>query len=100
MLADGPLSGFGALRQIRESSPDVKSVILLDGRSPIWQSTHSEPAQRAYSACRIHLQVALQMRGKRPRGTDLGESSRNLLEVMEPFLTCAHGVVNTDGRRR
>src|ERR1035441_3827652 len=27
-LADGPLSGFGALRQIRESSPEVKSVIL------------------------------------------------------------------------
>ena len=30
-LADGPLSGFGALRQIRECSPDVKPVILLDG---------------------------------------------------------------------
>jgi DNA-binding NarL/FixJ family response regulator len=27
-LVDGPLSGFGALRQIRESSPEVKSVIL------------------------------------------------------------------------
>jgi DNA-binding NarL/FixJ family response regulator len=27
-LADGPLSGFRALRQIRESSPEVKSVIL------------------------------------------------------------------------
>src|ERR1039458_3292530 len=27
-LADGPLSGFGALRQIRERSPEVKSVIL------------------------------------------------------------------------
>ena len=30
-LADGPLSGFGALRQIRECSPDVKPIILLDG---------------------------------------------------------------------
>lgn len=30
-LADGPLSGFGALRQVRDCSPDVKSVILLDG---------------------------------------------------------------------
>jgi DNA-binding NarL/FixJ family response regulator len=29
-LADGPLSGFGALRQIRECCPDVKSVILHD----------------------------------------------------------------------
>ncbi len=30
-LADGPLSGFGALRQIRESCPQVKTVILLNG---------------------------------------------------------------------
>ena len=29
-LADGPLSGFGVLRQLRESCPKVKSVILLD----------------------------------------------------------------------
>jgi DNA-binding NarL/FixJ family response regulator len=29
-LADGPLSGFGALRQLRVSCPEVKSVILLD----------------------------------------------------------------------
>jgi DNA-binding NarL/FixJ family response regulator len=28
-LDDGPLSGFGALRQIRECSPEVKSVILF-----------------------------------------------------------------------
>src|SRR5664279_3532163 len=29
-LADGPLSGFGALRQIRECSPEVRSVVLLE----------------------------------------------------------------------
>jgi DNA-binding NarL/FixJ family response regulator len=29
-LADGPLSGLGALRQIRECFQDVRSVILLD----------------------------------------------------------------------
>jgi DNA-binding NarL/FixJ family response regulator len=29
-LADGPLSGFGVLRRIRESFSEVKSVILLD----------------------------------------------------------------------
>jgi DNA-binding NarL/FixJ family response regulator len=31
-LADGPLSGFGALRQIRQCCPDVKAVILHDDR--------------------------------------------------------------------
>jgi DNA-binding NarL/FixJ family response regulator len=30
-LADGPMSGMGALRQIRESHPDVKSVMLFSG---------------------------------------------------------------------
>ncbi|MGA8729748.1 MAG: response regulator transcription factor [Terracidiphilus sp.] len=29
-LADGPLSGFGALRQLREHSPEVKPIVLLD----------------------------------------------------------------------
>jgi DNA-binding NarL/FixJ family response regulator len=29
-LADGPLSGLGVLRQICESSPQVKSVILFE----------------------------------------------------------------------
>ncbi len=31
-LAEGPLSGFAALRQICESAPAVRSVVLLDGR--------------------------------------------------------------------
>ena len=30
-LADGPLSGFGALRKIREQFPRVKTIILLSG---------------------------------------------------------------------
>jgi DNA-binding NarL/FixJ family response regulator len=29
-LADGPLSGFAALRHLRESAPNVKTVLLLD----------------------------------------------------------------------
>jgi DNA-binding NarL/FixJ family response regulator len=29
-LADGPLSGFVALRHMRESAPDVKTILLLD----------------------------------------------------------------------
>jgi DNA-binding NarL/FixJ family response regulator len=33
-LADGPLSGFGALRQMRELNPEVKSVVLLDSPEP------------------------------------------------------------------
>jgi DNA-binding NarL/FixJ family response regulator len=33
-LADGPLSGFEALRHLRECSPDVKTVLLLDDPEP------------------------------------------------------------------
>ena len=33
-LQDGPLSGIGALRQMRESHPDVRSVILFDSPDP------------------------------------------------------------------
>ncbi len=33
-LADGPLSGFLAVRQMRESAPGVKSVLLLDHPEP------------------------------------------------------------------
>ncbi|HZV59720.1 MAG TPA: response regulator transcription factor [Candidatus Eremiobacteraceae bacterium] len=33
-LADGPLSGFAALRHLRESAPDVKTVLLLDSPEP------------------------------------------------------------------
>jgi DNA-binding NarL/FixJ family response regulator len=33
-LADGPLSGFAALRHLRESAPHVKTVLLLDSPEP------------------------------------------------------------------
>jgi DNA-binding NarL/FixJ family response regulator len=33
-LADGPLSGLVALRQMRDCSPEVKTVILVDGPDP------------------------------------------------------------------
>jgi DNA-binding NarL/FixJ family response regulator len=33
-LADGPLTGFTALRHLRECAPDVKTVLLLDNPEP------------------------------------------------------------------
>lgn len=33
-LADGPLSGFAALRHLRERAPDVKAVLMLDNPEP------------------------------------------------------------------
>jgi len=33
-LADGPSSGFGAARMLRQISPDVKSIMLLDSHEP------------------------------------------------------------------
>lgn len=33
-LAEGPLSGFAALRHLRECAPDVKAILLLDNPEP------------------------------------------------------------------
>jgi DNA-binding NarL/FixJ family response regulator len=33
-LADGPLSGLAALRHLRDSAPDIKTVLLLDSPEP------------------------------------------------------------------
>ncbi len=33
-LSEGPLSGFAALRHLRECAPDVKTVLLLDSPEP------------------------------------------------------------------
>lgn len=99
-LADGPLSGFGALRQIRECSPHVKSVILLENREHnlivdafragargvfcLSQSTFK-------SLCRCVEQV---------HAGQIWANSAELSEVMEAFSQLAPmRVVNADGMR-
>jgi DNA-binding NarL/FixJ family response regulator len=99
-LGDGPLSGFGALRQISESSPDVKSVILHDGHERnlvvdafragargVFCVSHSN----FKTLCRCVQQV---------NAGHIWANSSELSEVMEAFSQLAPmRVVNADGMR-
>lgn len=99
-LADGPLSGFGVLRQIRESSADVKSVILLDGheRSLVVDAFRAGakgvfclPESTFKSLCRCVEQV---------NEGQIWANSSELSEVMEAFAQLAPmRMVNADGMR-
>jgi DNA-binding NarL/FixJ family response regulator len=99
-LADGPLSGFGALRQIRECSPDVKSVMLFDGSEHnlvvdafragakgvfcLDQSTFKSLCRCVEQVCAGHIWA----------------NSSELSEVMDAFSQLAPmRVVNADGMR-
>ena len=97
-LADGPLSGFGALRQIRESYPDVKSVILLNApESNLVVDAFRAGARGVFflsessfkSLCRCVEQVY---------AGQVWASSAELSEVMDAFTQLAPmRVVNADG---
>ena len=99
-LADGQLSGFGALRQIRECSPDVKSVMLLDGSEHnLVVDAFRAGAKGVFcldqstfkSLCRCVEQV---------HAGHIWANSSELSEVMEAFSQLAPmRVVNADGMR-
>jgi DNA-binding NarL/FixJ family response regulator len=99
-LADGPLSGFGALRQIRECSPHVKSVILLENREHnLIVDAFRAGARGVFclsqssfkSLCRCVEQV---------HAGQIWANSAELSEVMEAFSQLAPmRVVNGDGMR-
>jgi DNA-binding NarL/FixJ family response regulator len=99
-LADGPSSGFGALRQLREIFPDLKSVVLLD--SPelalVEESFRAGakgvfcPSQSAFkSLCRCVNQV---------HAGQIWASSDELSYVMDAFSQLSpKRVVSSDGLR-
>jgi DNA-binding NarL/FixJ family response regulator len=99
-LADGPLSGFGALRQIRDCSPEVKTVILLNGpeRNLVVDAFRAGArgvlvlsSSSFKSLCRCVEQV---------HAGQIWASSNELVEVMEAFAELAPmRVVNADGMR-
>ena len=99
-LADGPLSGFGALRQIRELCPDVKTVILLNGpeRNLVVDAFRAGArgvlllsSSSVKSLCRCVEQV---------HAGQIWANSCELVEVMEAFTQLAPmHVVNADGMR-
>lgn len=99
-LEDGPLSGFGALRQIRESFPEVKTIILLnDPERNLVVDAFRAGARGVFvmscssvkSLCRCVEQV---------HEGQIWASSAELSEVMEAFTQLAPmRVVNADGMR-
>ncbi len=99
-LADGPLSGFGALRQIRECCPEVKTVILLNGpeRSLVVDAFRAGArgvfvmsSSNVKSLCRCVEQV---------HAGQIWANSSELSEVMEALSQLAPArVVNADGMR-
>jgi len=99
-LADGPLSGFGALRQIRERCPEIKAVMLLNAaerdlvvdafragaRGVFFASSSSFK-----SLCRCVEQV---------HAGQIWANSSELSELVEAFSQLAPmRVVNADGIR-
>lgn len=99
-LSDGPLSGFGTLRQIRETSSDVKCVILLDSREHnLVVDAFRAGAKGVFclsqssfkSLCRCVEQV---------NAGQIWANASELSEVMEAFTQLAPmRVVNSDGMR-
>jgi DNA-binding NarL/FixJ family response regulator len=99
-LADGPLSGLGALRQIRETAPEIKTVILLNGpeRNLVVDSFRAGArgvlvmsSSSFKSLCRCVEQV---------HAGQIWASSNELSEVMEAFVQLAPmRVVNSEGMR-
>ena len=99
-LADGPLSGFGALRQIRESNPEVKTVILLnapehnlvvDAFRAGAKGVFIMSSSNFKSLCRCIEQV---------HAGQIWATSSELSEVVEAFSQLAPmRVVNADGMR-
>jgi DNA-binding NarL/FixJ family response regulator len=99
-LADGPMSGLGVVRQIREYAPNVKSVILLNGQElNLVVDAFRAGARGVFflsqstfkSLCRCVQQVFT---------GQIWASSRELVEVMDAFTQLAPmRVVNGDGMR-
>ncbi len=99
-LTDGPLSGCGALRQIRECSPDVKSVILLDGREHDLAVDAFRAGARGVFCLPQSTFKSLCKCVESVHAGQIWANSAELSEVMEAFSRLAPiRVVNTDGMR-
>lgn len=99
-LADGPLSGFGALRQIRECSPEVKSVILLESREHnLVVDAFRAGARGIFCLSQSNFKALCRCVNQVHAG-QIWASSSELSEVMEAFSQLAPmRVVNADGMR-
>ena len=99
-LADGPLSGLGVLRQIRECSPEVKSVILLDSHQRNMVVDAFRVGARGVFSLSQSGFKALCRCVEQVHAGQIWANSTELSEVTEAFFQLAPiRVVNADGLR-
>jgi DNA-binding NarL/FixJ family response regulator len=99
-LADGPLSGFGALRKIRECAPDVKSVLLHDSREHSLVVDAFRAGARGVFCLSMSTFKSLCRCVEQVHAGQIWANSSELGEVMEVFSQLAPmRVVNADGIR-
>ena len=99
-LADGPLSGFGALRRIRECRPDVRSVILHDGREQNLVVDAFRAGARGVFSLSQSTFMALCRCVQQVHAGQIWANSIELSEVLEAFYEFAPmRIVNADGMR-
>ena len=99
-LSDGPLSGFGALRQIRELAPDVKSVLLFyTHERNLVVDAFRAGARGVFCISESNFQALCRCVEQVQAGQIWADSSE-LSEVLETFSQVAPmRVVNAEGMR-
>lgn len=88
-LADGPLSGFGALRQLHECCPELKSVVLLDSSEPHLVVDAFRVGARGVFCPSVSPFKQLCQCVDRVHAGEIWANSRQLLDVMEAFSQLA-----------
>jgi DNA-binding NarL/FixJ family response regulator len=95
-----PLSGFGALRQVRDCSPDVKSVILLDGGEHNLVVDAFRAGARGIFCLAQSTFKSLCKCVEQVNAGQIWANSTELAEVIDAFSQLAPmRVVNADGMR-
>ena len=99
-LADGPLTGLGVLRQIRECSPKVKSVILFFSyEGPLVVDAFRAGARGVFCLSQANFK-ALCRCVEQVHAGQIWANSSELVELVEAFSQLAPmRVVNADGMR-
>jgi DNA-binding NarL/FixJ family response regulator len=99
-LADGPLSGFAALRLLRESAPEVKTVLLLDSPEPNLVFDAFRAGVRGIFCPSDSRFRELCRCVERVHAGQIWAKSTELVHVLETFCKLAPTrVVNTDGMK-
>jgi DNA-binding NarL/FixJ family response regulator len=100
VLMDGPLSGFNILRELRESFPDVKSVMLLNGSENNLAVDAFRAGARGVFRPSLSAFKSLCRCVDRVHAGQIWADSKELSDVMEAFSRLAPmKIVNSEGLR-